>query len=411
MRRAPGARRRRSCSTVANSVLNPGVRVTSPAAGTTVSGPVTLTASASDISGIVQLKWYVDGVEAGWDGAAPWQVTWSSTSVANGTHTIFAKAQTGLGLWISSPATSFSVQNGTPTPAPKWTLLVSDDFDGATLDTTKWKVYGPNWQGHNGNGLRDGRAASLQSGALTITAQMLNGVLVSGGVQSCVDQRYGRYEFRVRTDADPWAATSGCVAHVAAVGELADRRREQHLRDDDRQPLSVLELHPLQRAEQAVLVPPLRRRTQWHTMAMEWEPDAIRIYRDGSSYGRSRTPTRSPTSPITSSCSSTHSRRGCRAACACRSTGCASTPARRSRPDHNPPRRRPRSVGSAVAGPPDGRYAEPQAAASRCRQAHMISRQGATATTDIAAAEACWHDSSSAGPPRGLPAARGRARR
>jgi beta-glucanase (GH16 family) len=271
--------------TVANHVsVSDGVAVTSPAAGATVSGTVTLGATAADLSGILQLKWYVDGAEVGWDGGSPWQASWSSTSVANGTHTIFAKAQTGIGIWLASPVTSFTVQNGTPTPTPttKWQLLVSDDFDGSTLDTTKWKVYGPNWQGNAGNGLRDGRAVSLQNGTLTITAQMLNGVLVSGGVQSRLDQVYGRYEFRVRTDADPSAATSGCVL-TWPQSENWPTDGENNIYETttaSRYPFSSF-IHYSPQNKQ-YWFHHYADGTQWHTMAMEWEPDAIRIYRDGA---------------------------------------------------------------------------------------------------------------------------------
>lgn len=153
------------------------VAVTLPAANTTVSGTVSLTASASDsdASGIAELKWYVDDVESGWDGSSPWQVSWKSWQVSNGTHSVIARALTGDGTWLTSAVTYFTVANGTTTPPPppppssKWQLAASDDFNAATLDLSKWKVYGPNWTGNAGNGLRDGRAVSMQNGTLTIT--------------------------------------------------------------------------------------------------------------------------------------------------------------------------------------------------------------------------------------------------
>jgi beta-glucanase (GH16 family) len=271
--------------------------VTWPTAGATVSGTVSLTASASDAAGIGQLKWYVDNVEVGWDGAAPWQASWNSWQVANGAHAVIAKAMTATGTWLTSATTWFTVANGTtvvppppppptaappPPPSSKWALVASDDFDASTLDLDKWKVYGPNWSGNAGNGLRDGRAVSMQNGTLTITAQMLNGVLVSGGVQSRVDQRYGRYEFRVRTDADPSAATSGCVLtwptsnNWPAEGE----NNIYETTTASRYPFSSFIHYSPQNWQ--YWFHHYVDGTQWHVMAMEWEPDQIRIYRDGA---------------------------------------------------------------------------------------------------------------------------------
>jgi hypothetical protein len=267
--------------------------VTWPTAGATVSGTSALTASASDPNGITQVKWYVDNVEVGWDGAAPWSANWNSWNVGNGSHSIIAKAMTGSGTWLTSAVTWFTVSNGTsapppppaappPPPSSKWGLVASDDFNTSTLDLTKWKVYGPNWSGHGGNGLRDGRAVSMQNGTLTITAQMLNGVLVSGGVQSRIDQPYGRYEFRVRTDADPSGATSGCVL-TWPTSENWPSEGENNIYETttaSRYPFSSFIHYSWQNRQ--YWFHHCADGTQWHTMAMEWEPDQIRIYRDGA---------------------------------------------------------------------------------------------------------------------------------
>lgn len=266
------------------------VQVTYPTGGATVAGSVNLAAGAP--SGTTQLKWYVDGREAGWDGAAPWQSAWNSTSVADGSHTIFAKAMASDGSWSTSPSLSFTVANagagaggggdGGTTVSSKWRLLASDDFNGTTIDTTKWRVYGPNWPGHAGNGLRDGRAVSIGNGMLTITAQMINGVLVSGGVKSLYDRTYGRFEFRVRTDPDPSQATSGCVL-TWPQSENWPAEGENNIYETttwNRYPFSSFVHYSAQNRQ--YWFHHYADGTQWHTMAMEWEPDQIRIYRDGA---------------------------------------------------------------------------------------------------------------------------------
>ena len=274
--------------TVANNVAKPagGLTVTWPTAGSTVSGTFNLTASAaSDTS---EMKWYVDGREVGWDGGAPWQASWDSRSVGDGSHTVEAKALR-WGSWTSSATHSFTVRNGsggtTTTPPPvssKWRLLVSDDFNGSWVDTSKWTVYGPNWRGNAGYGLRDGRAISVANGVLTITAQMLDGTLVSGGVRSNIARTYGRYEFRVRTDADPSQATTGVVLTWPQSGNWPTDGENNIYETTtfDRYPIKSF-IHYSPYNKQYWFHHDGANGTQWHTIAMEWEPDQIRIYRNG----------------------------------------------------------------------------------------------------------------------------------
>ena len=130
-----------------------------------------------------------------------------------------------------------------------------------------------------------GTAARSRSadGRLTITARMVNGTLVSGGMSNRLDQTYGFYEFRVRTDADPTrrhAAASS--SHGRSPEDGRSTVRTTSTDDRGRGPQPDQELRPLRRRQQAVLVPPHggggNRGTRW-----QWSgtPSAIRIYRDG----------------------------------------------------------------------------------------------------------------------------------
>lgn len=255
--------------------------MTWPTSGTTVSGTFNLTAGAPpDVS---EMKWYVDGNEVGWDGSAPWQTSWNSASVSDGTHTVEAKALR-YGTWSTSSPISFTVRNGATasTPSSKWRLLVSDDFNGSWVDTSKWTVYGPNWRGNAGYGLRDGRAISVANGILNITARMLNGVLVSGGVRSNISRTYGRYEFRVRTDADPSEATTGVVLTWPTSGNWPTDGENNIYETTtfNRYPIKSF-IHYSPQNKQYWFHHDGADGTQWHTIAMEWEPDQIRIYRNG----------------------------------------------------------------------------------------------------------------------------------
>ena len=189
---------------------------------------------------------------------------------------------------------SFSVKRitpaPTPTPAPAptptptatgWTLVQSDDFNGTAVDTSKWTIY--SGAGNGGNGLRAASALSVGSGLLTITARMVNGTLVSGGLSDKLNQTYGRFEFRVRTDPDPSLVTSGVVLTWPQSGNWpVDGENDiyETTLDADRTPFKSF-VHYGSTNQQYWFIHSASDGTQWHTMAMEWEPSAIRIYRDG----------------------------------------------------------------------------------------------------------------------------------
>jgi beta-glucanase (GH16 family) len=168
--------------------------------------------------------------------------------------------------------------------AASWQLVQSDDFNGSALDTSKWSVYGPWIPGHAGNGIRDGRAITVANGLLTITARMINGTLVSGGMSNRLDQKYGKFEFRVRTDADPTQATSGVVLTWPQSGRWpidGENDIYETGTDPDRKPVASY-IHYGSTNQQYWFHHSGVDGTQWHTFAMEWTPSSIKILRDGA---------------------------------------------------------------------------------------------------------------------------------
>ena len=91
----------------------PGVSVTSPSDGATVSGSVTVTASASDDNGVTQVEFFVDGGSIGvdTDGSNGWSASWDTTAYANGGHTVSAVATDTIGQ-TGSDSVSVTVDNG-----------------------------------------------------------------------------------------------------------------------------------------------------------------------------------------------------------------------------------------------------------------------------------------------------------
>ena len=97
----------------------PTASVTAPANGATVSGTTTVTANASDNVGVVGVQFYLDGSTLGAeDTAAPYSVSWNTTTAANGGHTLTAKARDAAGNTTTSAAVSMTVSNAPPTQSP-----------------------------------------------------------------------------------------------------------------------------------------------------------------------------------------------------------------------------------------------------------------------------------------------------
>ena len=100
----------------------PTVSVTGPAAGSTVSETVSLSASASDISGIAGVRFYIDGAAQGLeDQTAPYTTEWDSRLNPNGPRSITAVARDALGTLATSDAVEVTVDNDTTPPSVQLT--------------------------------------------------------------------------------------------------------------------------------------------------------------------------------------------------------------------------------------------------------------------------------------------------
>ncbi|HSD22658.1 MAG TPA: Ig-like domain-containing protein, partial [Anaeromyxobacter sp.] len=101
-----------SATTLAPDSVPPTVSMTAPAAGATVSGTVTVSASASDDVGVAGVQFLLDGASLGAeDTAAPYAISWNTTGASNGTHSLSARARDAAGNVTTSPAVSVTVSN------------------------------------------------------------------------------------------------------------------------------------------------------------------------------------------------------------------------------------------------------------------------------------------------------------
>jgi hypothetical protein len=108
----------------------PTTAITAPAAGATVSGVVSVTASASDNVGVTSVEFYLDGALKATDAASPYAWAWGSTTSTNGSHTLTSKAYDAAGNAGTSAAVSVTVNN-TDTQAPA--TSITSPANGATV--------------------------------------------------------------------------------------------------------------------------------------------------------------------------------------------------------------------------------------------------------------------------------------
>jgi len=78
--------------------IAPSVRILTPATGSTLSGTVSITASASDNIGVAGVQYSLDGAPLGSEAtASPYTLSWNTGTVAQGSHTLTATARDAAG--------------------------------------------------------------------------------------------------------------------------------------------------------------------------------------------------------------------------------------------------------------------------------------------------------------------------
>jgi beta-glucanase (GH16 family) len=209
--------------------------------------------------------------------------TVTNETVASGTPVTDA-TETATRTAPASTTSDTTPTTATTTSTTSWQLVQSEDFSGSAVNTTRWRIYGPWIPGHAGNGIRDGRAVTVANGLLTITARMIDGTLVSGGISNRLNQTYGKFEFRARTDGDPSLATSGVILTWPGSGNWpVDGENDiyETTLEPDRTPLKSF-IHYGSTNQQYWFHHAGVDGRVWHTFAMEWTPTSIKIFRDGT---------------------------------------------------------------------------------------------------------------------------------
>ncbi|MGH8746240.1 MAG: Ig-like domain-containing protein, partial [Burkholderiales bacterium] len=115
----------------------PTVGLTSPASGATVSGSISVTASAADNVGVAGVQFQLDGANLGaQDAAAPYSMSWNTTAASNGSHTLTAVARDAAGNATTSAPVSVVVSNAPPVDTTPPTVAITAPAAGATVSGT-----------------------------------------------------------------------------------------------------------------------------------------------------------------------------------------------------------------------------------------------------------------------------------
>ncbi len=95
----------------------PTVAISSPTASATVSGTVSVNATASDNVGVSKVEFYVNGVLQATDAASPYNFSWNTASVVNGVYNLTVKAYDAAGNNSTSSTVAVTVSNSATTSA------------------------------------------------------------------------------------------------------------------------------------------------------------------------------------------------------------------------------------------------------------------------------------------------------
>jgi hypothetical protein len=110
--------------------------IASPLDGATVSGVISVTASASDNIGVTRVDLQIDGVVKGSKSAAPYTFTWDTSTAVAGKHTLQTLAYDAAGNKGSSSLVSDTVAAPVDSISPNVAIVSPSDGGTVPRNTT-----------------------------------------------------------------------------------------------------------------------------------------------------------------------------------------------------------------------------------------------------------------------------------
>jgi len=117
----------------------PAVGITAPTNGATVSGTISVSATASDDVGVTKVEFYQGSTLLQTVTSGPYSINWDTTTVADAAYLVTAKAYDAAGNSTTSTAVSVTVSNAPPPPPPDTTppaVSMTAPTNGATVSGT-----------------------------------------------------------------------------------------------------------------------------------------------------------------------------------------------------------------------------------------------------------------------------------
>jgi hypothetical protein len=229
----------------------------------------------------------------------------------------------GNPIWVytcdAGPAQQWSVPSATVDPSgqampvgnlPGWTQVFADNFaEKVPLGSfpaavaSKWTAYPDGWKDTSGNGTYEpSKVVSIENGVMNLYLHTANGVhmvsapepVIPGAPGSEGGQLYGRYAMRFRADAVPGYKTAWLLwpdSEKWADGEIDFP--EGNLTGT----ISAFMHHKGDPTSQDAY-PTSATYGNWHTAVIEWTPQSVTFYLDGSVIGKSTSTADIPSTPM-----------------------------------------------------------------------------------------------------------------
>ena len=168
----------------------PTVAVTTPVAGGTVAGAVSVSGRATDNVGVAGVQFKLDGVSLGPEvTVAPYAVTWNTGTTADGSHVLTAVARDTAGNTATAAAISVTVANAAKTDLTPPTISKASLSVGSTGATIGWATSEPtDAQVEYGVTRSYGALAPRDTTLQTSHSQVINGLVTNTW-----------YHFRIRS--------------------------------------------------------------------------------------------------------------------------------------------------------------------------------------------------------------------
>jgi len=161
-----------------SDTVPPTAAITAPASGTTVSGTMNVTASATDNVAVAGVQFKLDGVNLGAECTLPpYSVAWNTTTTADGSHVLTAVARDTAGNVTTSAGATVTVANASAINATAPVISQVTTTVTASTATIAWTTNVPSTtQVQYGATSRYGTAVPLDATLATSHSQTITGL-------------------------------------------------------------------------------------------------------------------------------------------------------------------------------------------------------------------------------------------